>query len=131
MSLPSALTLKLLPETLAVCRLDADAPLPKWAVGALTSLTRTPDELSVVCAERAVPQGVRAEGGFRCLAVVGPLSFAMTGVIASLSTPLGDAGVGLLVLSTFDTDLLLVREDHLPRAAAALRAVGHSLVGLS
>ena len=128
---PSAFTLKLLPETLAVCRLDPDAPLPEWAVGAVTSVTRTPNELSVVCAEGAVPAGVRAEYGFRCLAVVGPLSFTMTGVIASLSTLLFDAGVSLFLLSTFDTDLLLVREAVLPQAMAALRAVGHTLVGSS
>ena len=126
-----ALSLKLLPGRLAVCRLGPDSPFPGWASGAVTSLTRTPDELSVVCAEDAVPDGVRAERGFRCLAVAGPLSFAAIGVIASLSSVLAEAGVSLFVLSTFDTDLLLVRQAFLTQAAAALRAAGHEVTGLS
>ncbi len=130
MSSPLALTLKLLPGPLAVCRLDADGAAPTWAAGAVTSVTRTPEELSVVCAEEAVPAGVRAESGFRCLAVVGPLSFATTGLIASLSAVLTDAGVSIFVLSTYDTDLLLVRQAFLAPAVAALRAAGHLVTGL-
>ncbi|MGO9065042.1 MAG: ACT domain-containing protein [Myxococcaceae bacterium] len=113
-----------------MCRLDADGSAPAWAAGALTSVTRTPDELSVVCAEEVVPNGVRAELGFRCLAVVGPLSFATTGLIASLSAVLAEAGVSIFVLSTFDTDLLLVRQAFLAPAVAALRAAGHHVTGL-
>ena len=127
----SALSLKLLPGSLAVCRLDADAPVPLWAAGELTSVTRTAEELSVVCSAEAVPQDVRAERDFRCLAVVGPLSFATTGLIASLSTLLADAGLSLFVLSTFDTDLLLVRQPVLDQAVAALRAGGHLVSGVS
>lgn len=124
------LTLKVLSGPLAVCRLDADAPPPLWAGGAVSSVTRTPDELSVVCAEEAVPKGVRAERGFHCLAVEGPLEFASTGILASLAAPLAEAGVSIFVLSTFDTDLLLVRDTLLPKAAAVLRAAGHRITGL-
>jgi hypothetical protein len=124
------LVLKALPGRLAVCRLAAEAPFPAWAVGAVTSVTRTPDELSVVCAEEAVPADVRAERGFGCLAVVGRLDFALTGVIASLAAPMAEAGVSVFVVSTFETDLVLVREQSLPQAAKALRAAGHRLTGL-
>lgn len=124
------LTLKALPGPLAVCRLDPHATPPVWAVGAVTSVTRTPDELSVVCAEEAVPRDVRAERGFHCLAVEGPLDFAATGILASLAAPLAEAGVSIFVLSTFDTDLLLVRDTLLPKAAAVLRAAGHRITGL-
>jgi uncharacterized protein len=124
------LTLKLLPGQLAVCRLDADAPTPLWAAGAVTSLTRTPEELSVVCAEEAVPADVRAERGFHCFTVVGPLDFSATGILASLAGPLGDAGVSIFVVSTFDTDLLLVRNTLLSQAVAVLRAAGHRITGI-
>jgi hypothetical protein len=124
-----AVTLKLLAGPLAVCRLETDAPVPAWAVGALTSVTRTPEELSVVCAEQAVPEGVRAERGFRCLAVVGPLSFSTTGLIAALSSLLADAELSLFVLSTFDTDLLLFRQADLAQAVAVLRGFGHTVTG--
>ena len=126
----ATLTLKALPGPLAVCRLDADATPPLWALGAVSSVTRTPDELSVVCAEAAVPKGVEAERGFHCLAGVGPVEFAATGILASLAAPLAEAGVSIFVLSTFDTDLLLVRDTLLPKAAAALRAAGHRIIGV-
>jgi uncharacterized protein len=124
-----SLTLTLLPGRLAVCRLEEDAPLPVWAVGSVTSITRTPDELSVVCSEETVPDGIRAERGFRCLAVAGPLDFALTGVLASLAPPLAAAGVSIFVVSTFDTDLLLVRDALLARAVTALGDSGHRVIG--
>ena len=130
MNTAPSLALTLLPDRLAVCRLEQDAPLPVWAVGAVTSITRTPDELSVVCPEDTVPGGIRAECGFRCLTVAGPLDFALTGVLASLASPLAAAGVSIFVVSTFDTDLLLVRETLLARALAALRDSGHRVIGL-
>ena len=124
------LTLRLLPGPLAVFRLGADAPAPSWAAGAVTSVTRTPDELSVVCAEEAVPADVRAERGFLCLSVVGPLDFSATGILASLAAPLADAGMSVFVVSTFDTDLLLVRQTLLSQAVAVLRAAGHRITGI-
>jgi uncharacterized protein len=129
-SAPSALTLQLLPGPLAVCRLDAEAAVPAWAAGAVTSVTRTPDELSVVCSEEAVPADVKAERGFRCLVVLGPLDFSLPGVIASLSAPLAIARVSIFVLSTFDTDLLLVRATQLAQAVSVLRDAGHTLTGI-
>lgn len=130
MSASSALTLELLSGRLAVCRLSPESPTPAWAAGAVTSLTRTPNELSIVCAEEAAPPGVKAERGFRCLAVLGPLDFALTGVVASISAPLASAGVSIFVLSTFDTDLLLIRETHLAQAVAVLRGAGHRISGV-
>jgi hypothetical protein len=124
------LTLRLLEGQLAVCRLGAHAPAPAWAAGAVMSITRTADELSVVCAEEAVPADIRAERGFHCLAVTGPLDFAATGILASLAAPLAEAGISIFVLSTFDTDLLLIRQALLPQAVAVLRAAGHRLSGV-
>ena len=121
------LDLDLLPPTLAVCRLLADAPTPEWAAGELCSVTRTSEELSVVCAEDRVPPDVRHEGGWRCFAVRGPLAFELTGVLASLAAPLAKAGVPIFALSTFDTDYLLVPGERLEQAITALAAAGHRL----
>jgi hypothetical protein len=122
------LTLVVLPGAFAVCRLGAGGPPPAWAnAGPFSSLTRTADELSVVCPEGAVPEGTRCEWGWRCLRVAGPLDFALVGVLASLLVPLAEAGVSTFAVSTFDTDYLLVREADLGRAAAALRAAGHAV----
>lgn len=119
----------LLPEIYAVCRLPRDAALPDWAAqGDLVSVTRTADELSIVCPADAVPSDVRREGGWRCLRVAGTLDFGLVGVLASLLTPLAQAGVSVFCLSTFDTDYVLVREGDLSRSTLALRAAGHEVV---
>jgi hypothetical protein len=114
-------TLLLLPGTYAVCRLAADEPIPAWATGALISVTRTGEELSVVCGAEAVPAGVRCETGWRCLRVAGTLDFSLVGVLATLLVPLAEAGVSVFAISTFDTDYLLVKESNLVRAVEALQ----------
>jgi hypothetical protein len=121
------LTLIVLPGTYAVCRLPADAAFPDWAVGDLVSVTQTVEELSVVCREDAVPEGVRCERGWRCLRVDGALDFSLVGVLASLLVPLAEAGVSVFALSTFDTDYLLVRDGDLARATRALEAAGQAI----
>jgi hypothetical protein len=122
-----SLTLELLSGSSAVCRLDAAAPVPGWAAsGPLASVTRTDAELSIVCAEEAVPPEVKAEGGWRCIRVRGPLGFGMTGVLASLASPLAGAGVSIFVISTYDTDYLMVQERDLERARDALARAGHA-----
>ena len=120
---PTRLTLTLLPDRLAVCRLAPDAALPPWLAwdGGLISLTRTADELSIVCAEERVPGDVQAERGWRAFKVLGPLDFALTGILAGLAAPLAEAGISLFALSTYDTDYILVRAADLERALAALR----------
>jgi len=122
-----ALRLTLLAERLAICRLAPDAPVPDWSAGWFLSITRTPDELSVVCDEVNVPEAVVAERGWRVLMVAGPLDFELTGVLAALAVPLAQAGVGIFTLSTFDTDYVLVREPDVARALAALEGAGHQL----
>lgn len=121
-----SLHLTLLADVLAVCRLTADVPVPAWAwTGEPASVTRTRDELSVVCRADAVPDGVRCEPGWRCLKVVGPLDFALTGIMAALTAPLAAAGIALFAVSTYDTDYLMVKADTLDRAVDALRGAGH------
>lgn len=109
----------------AVCRLDAAAALPQWAWQAdgLVSITRTVNELSIVSREAAVPEGVQAERGYVAYAVVGPLEFSMVGVLAKLTRALAAASVPLLAISTYDTDILLVKGHQRKAAEAALSRV--------
>ncbi len=124
----STLTLLLLPDTFAICRLAANAPLPDWALaGPFYAVTRTGEELSLVCRQDQVPAGVTCQPGWRCLQVAGPLDFSLTGVLASLAQPLAAAGVPIFAISTFDTDYLLTPETSLDAAVAALRSAGHAL----
>lgn len=125
-SVAPRLTLLGVAGSFAVCKLPTNAPLPPWATaGDLFSVTRTPDELSVVCRQEAVPAGVVCEKGWRCLRVAGPMPFTLVGVLASLTTPVARAGVGVFAFSTFDTDYLLAKEAEFRKAVAALRAAGH------
>jgi hypothetical protein len=119
-----------LDDLYAVVRLDPDAALPDWARGgSFWSATRTDSELSIVCREEDVPADASAERGWCALEVAGPLDFSLTGVVSSLVGPLAEAEVPLFVLSTFETDYLLVRERDLRRSVDALVAAGHSVDG--
>jgi len=121
------LRISILPGALAVCRLDPDAPLPSWTRGAFTTITRTRDELSIVCDEDAVPADVKAERGWRALMVEGPIPFETTGVAAALVAPLAAAKISVFVIATFDTDYLLVKSDVFERTVEILRAEGHEV----
>jgi uncharacterized protein len=110
----------------SICRLPADAPWPSPPDDAgLFSVTRTAAELSVVCLEGDEPTEARVEPGWRVLHVVGPLAFTLVGIIASLTVPLAAADVGVFVLSTFDTDLVLVKDEDLDRAIDVFGGAGH------
>ena len=122
------LTLTLQADSYAIAQLPSSAPIPEWAThGSLTSITRTVDELSVVCAEAGIPDDVTREGRWRCLRVEGPLDLSLTGIMASLAGPLADAGISIFAISTYDTDYLLVRADALEQAIATLREAGHQV----
>ena len=119
-----ALRLTVLPGEFSVWRLAANERLPSIEGGSFLSMTRTDDELSVVSASADVPAGARAETGWRCLRVEGPLPFEMTGVLADLSAPLAMAKIPIFVVSTYDTDYLLVKAVELENACSALRHEG-------
>ena len=119
-----------LDELYAIVRLEPDAELPDWVRGGhFWSVTRSENELSVVCREEDVPTDASAERGWCALELAGPLDFSLTGVVAALVTPLADAEVPILVLSTFETDYLFVRERDLERSVDALAEAGHSVDG--
>jgi ribosomal protein S18 acetylase RimI-like enzyme len=122
------LRLWVLAERLAVCSLEPPAATPPWATAArFYSVTRAPDELSVVCPEEIVPDGVMHEGGLRALKLGGTFDLEQVGVLASVAVPLAGAGVSIFVLSTFDTDYVLVKEHQLETAIAALSEHGHEV----
>jgi len=121
--------LELLAGTYALCRLPVGAGLPEWLRGTFYSVTVTPTEVSIVCEAARVPAGVPHEPDWRCLEVKGTLDFSLTGILASFAVPLAEAGVSLFALSTFNTNYLLVSNDCLEQAVAALVGVGHSVRG--
>jgi uncharacterized protein len=115
-------TLFLLPEKLAVCHIGANAQIPEWAIhnNEFFSITKTPDELSIVCQEERLPIEVSAEKGWRAFKIKGPLGFVMTGIVSSLSSPLAKAEISILYISTYETDYILVEEKNLAKAKTVL-----------
>jgi hypothetical protein len=93
----------------------------------MVSITRTQAELSIVCEQSAVPDGVINSRGWRAIAAVGPFDLSLTGALASLTGPLSDAAVPVFAISTYDTDYLLISEHDVERAVKALRGAGHTL----
>jgi len=128
MSPRALLTLSVLRDSYAVCRLDPTSPIPDWAqTGEFQSITRTPAELSIVCDEKNVPVGISFEPGWRTLKMEGPLDFILTGIVASVAEPLADAGVAIFPIATYDTDYILVKEAQLELAVRALADYGHAV----
>ena len=122
------LSLTLLPESIAICRLEAGDPMPMWATAApWWSITRTPDELSVVCAESCVPVGISASRGWRAVRFAGPLPLDQTGILASVTGPLAAAHISVFAVGTYDTDYVLIPEAQRTAAIDALERAGHSV----
>ena len=111
-----------------VARLAPSAEVPSWGrSGPFVSITRNDEELSIVCREGDIPDGVRSERGFRCLKIEGPFDFSAVGVIASFATALASAAISVFVISTFDTDYLMIKTADFDRAARVLREAGHTV----
>lgn len=110
------------PSGLSVVRLAPDVSWPVWLKPneGFFSVTRTDEELSIVCKQAYVPADVKAEHGWRAFKIVGPIPFEMTGVLASVITPLGEAGISIFAVSTYDTDYILVKEENWSPARAVL-----------
>jgi hypothetical protein len=121
------LSLEVFPQTLAVARLATEDPVPSWVRGSFTSVTRTADELSIVCDAAAVPGDVRAERGWRVLRVAGPIAFETTGVAAALIAPLAAAQISVFLIATFDTDYLLLKAERFEESLGILRHAGHDV----
>ena len=123
------MNLSLTPDRLTVCQLPANAPLPAWAANAngFVSITRTTEELSIVCREGLAPADMKQEAGWRAFKIEGPLDFGLTGILASVLDPLAQAKISIFAISTYHTDYILVKADKVEATTAALRAAGHNI----
>jgi hypothetical protein len=115
-------TLSILPEKLGILHLSKNSPIPSWAIenSNFSSITKTSDELSIISPQEKIPGGILAEKNWRAFKVKGPLGFTLTGIVSSLSTPLAEAKISILYISTYETDYLLVEEKNLDKATKIL-----------
>ena len=122
----TGLDLHFVPGRMAICRLDPEKRLPSWADSPiLSSVTRTQTETTIVCPEENVPAGVTCDKSWRCLRIRGVLDFSATGILSSLTAPLAEKGIPLYVLSTYSTDLILIKEKDFSQAVHVLSGAGH------
>ena len=113
----------------AICRLSPEDELPVWSgESEFLSVTRSPDEISIVCSQRGLPPDVQCSRNWRMMRIEGVLDLQMTGILSGLLSPLARAEINVFVLSTFDTDYILVPELMLDRACMVLGAEGHRIV---
>ena len=124
------LTLNVLPQMYAVCRLEPNGHIPNWALlgDDFISLTRTRTELSVICLQENVPlEGTMAERGWRCVKVEGAFDFTVSGIHVSLAIPLAESNISVLAIATYETDHVLIQEGDLERALQVLERAGHEV----
>lgn len=127
--MPRTIALKRLAGDYGLARLAADAPIPPWADGpGFVAIARTDDELSVTCRAERIPPGVRADRDWICWKFAGPFAFDEAGILLAVVRPLSEAGLGVYVVSSYDTDHLLLKSAAAPEAEALLTAAGHRLI---
>ncbi|PKM94885.1 MAG: ACT domain-containing protein [Firmicutes bacterium HGW-Firmicutes-1] len=121
-------SLCVLSEKFCVNRLDPSEEIPNWVRKSnWYSITVTDEELSIVCEESVVPDDVKTEGGWRCIKVIGPLEFGQIGILAGISKILAEKNISIFVVSTYDTDYILIKENTLDKTLAALVANGYDV----
>ena len=124
----AGLVLEVLAGDFTVSRLSPGEPVPPWATAAdFSSVTRTAEELSIICPSSQVPAVIKSERGWSLVKFCGPLDFGAVGVLAAVTAPLARAGISLLAIGTFDTDYVLIKSVRLDEAVRVLEAAGHTV----
>jgi uncharacterized protein len=124
------LALEVLAGHYTIHRLPPNSSIPDWALNAtgFSSITRTSDELSIVCETQNLElEDGQQDTGWACLKLIGPFAFDLTGILTSVLNPLRNAEIGIFAISTYDTDYVLVKLEHLERAVLTLENAGHTI----
>lgn len=124
-----SITLRTIPGRYGIAKLAQDAPVPGWSNGSgLSAVIRADDELTIVCLQERIPDGVTVEPNWRCLRSIGPFAFDASGIVLSIISPLSSQGVGVFVICTFDGEHILVAEQHWEQSLLLLKEAGHLLI---
>ncbi len=121
------LQLNILKNLFTIHRLPQNHEIPSQVYKSqFYSISKTDDELSIVCNSTTRLNSEKSETGWSCIKVEGPLDFSLTGILAKISTVLAEAEISIFTISTFDTDYILVKSEKLPVAKEALLAYGYN-----
>jgi hypothetical protein len=130
MDLPK-LRLRLMSQKFAICSFPPDATFSDWAhSSSILSITRTPKEITLVCEENHVPGECQKSGNFKCIKVEGSFDLDAVGVLASMAEPLAQNKISLYVISTYDTDYVLIHAKNIDKAVSCLDKFGHTFMDL-
>ncbi|MDF1749896.1 MAG: ACT domain-containing protein [Alphaproteobacteria bacterium] len=122
-------TLRQLPDAYGICRLDANAAVPEWADGpGFVSISRSDEELSILCPQHRIQDGIKCDRDWTCYKLLGPFAFDETGIVLSVIRPLSEEGLGIFIVSTFDGDHLLVKTKDVDRAHQLLTGANHTIL---
>lgn len=120
------LKMKLLEGIFGVCRLSSEDNIPHWCLQSeIYSITKTKDELSILCDLKFIPQGIKCEKPWKALKIEGPLDFALIGILSTISTLLAKNSISIFAISTYDTDYILVKEKDMDNAIKVLSNEGY------
>jgi hypothetical protein len=123
------LLIRLVDAEYAITRLNIGSPLPEWLPGAgFWAVSSSREEMTLVCRAARIPSSIQSSGGWRCFRIEQHFNFDVPGILASVLTPLSEAGVGIFANSTFSTDYIFIIGSDLDKAVAALEAHGHELM---
>ncbi|MDD3839112.1 MAG: ACT domain-containing protein [Clostridia bacterium] len=121
--------MRLFNKRFGICRLNNDELIPDWIQNCdFYSITKTWDELSIVCLQDNIPRDVRCERDWRVLKIEGPLEFSLIGVLSSISAILAQEKISIFVVSTYDTDYILVKDHEVENAIDALTAEKYEII---
>lgn len=122
------LKIKLLDGTYAVCQMENTEKVPSWVEEkGFFSVTKTEDEISVVMLQDKISTDIKAEKDWRILKVEGTLDFSLIGILAKISSILAENQISIFVISTFNTDYILVKEEKIEKAMAVLSQEGYEI----
>jgi hypothetical protein len=126
MKIPN-ISMRLLSDVYGVCRMDKNDPIPEWIEDSrFYSVTKTMEELSVVCPQNRIPDHIKCEKGWRILKVEGTLEFSLIGILSFISTVLANNGISIFAISTYDTDYILIKEKDTDKVISVLTSENYS-----
>jgi len=123
------LRLSILPEVFTICSLPPDGTIPDISqIPSIISITKTPKELTLICDENHIPDNWKKSGQWKCIKVEGCFDLNAVGVLASIAEPLAQNKISIFVLSTFETDYILIHAEDVNTAVSCLTEFGHTFV---
>lgn len=122
-------TLQVLTNTFAIHSLDENSSIPASVFKCdMYFIGKTVDELSLVVPQSLAIPSLETDYDWRVLEVLGPLNLSLVGIMSEISGVLAEAKVSIFVISTFDTDFVLVKQEQLTTAVHALKKAMYTII---